>query len=357
MGKTNELLDSEQALHYLLSLLGTKAGYVYSRWRDRHPPHQPTRKNTMYRNQRLVFVAAALLLVAAFGNFSLLSAGQTISSAGLVSYYAVQRTATPIVVDGSLGEFAWQAAEQIDGFERILSDYDRVLSPVRAKMLWDDEHFYFGFACRDPDIWAIYANEDDHLWEEEVVEVFIDPDGDGENYLELEVNPLNAVVDLLIYHVRPSSFKSSIEWDIAGLQTAVQVQGTVNDSLSRDLGWAVEIAIPWAAMVDSVDGGKKPERGDTWRLNLYRIDRTAGRNLKSSINDLRGKIAALLEESGVDEMDQLNPEQQKKLEKIRTKLDPLQERHHKQTEYTAWSETFQHGFHHPARFGVVQFVE
>ena len=149
MEKAYKLLDSEQALHYFLSPLDTKAGYVYSRWRGRHPPHQPTRKNIMYSNQRLVFVAAALLLVAAFGNFSLLSAGQTISSAGLVSYYAVQRTATPIVVDGSLGEFAWQAAEQIDGFERILSDYDRVLSPVRAKMLWDDEHFYFGFACRD----------------------------------------------------------------------------------------------------------------------------------------------------------------------------------------------------------------
>lgn len=311
----------------------------------------------MHSNQRLILITASLLLVAAFGSFSLLSAGQTISSAGLVSYYAVQRAATPIVVDGSLEEFAWQTAEQIDGFERILNDYDRVLYPVRAKMLWDDEHFYFGFACQDPDIWAIYENEDDHLWEEEVVEVFIDPDGDGENYLELEVNPLNAVVDLLIYHVRPSSFKSSIDWDIAGLQTAVQVQGTVNDSLSQDLGWSVEIAIPWAAMVDSVDGGKRPEDGDTWRLNLYRIDRTAGRNLKSRINELRGKVAALLEESGVDEMDQLNPEQREKLEEIQVKLEPLQEHHHKQTEYTAWSETFWHGFHHPARFGVVQFVE
>ena len=243
----------------------------------------------MYSNQRLILAAAALLLVAAFGSFSLLSAGQTISSAGLVSYYAVQRTATPVVVDGSLEEFAWQTAEQIDGFERILNDYDRVLYPVRAKMLWDDEHFYFGFACQDPDIWAIYENEDDHLWEEEVVEVFIDPDGDGENYLELEVNPLNAVVDLLIYHVSPSSLKSSIDWDVTGLQTAVQVHGTVNDSLSRDLGWTVEIAIPWAAMVDSVDGGKKPESGDTWRLNLYRIERTGGRNLKSRINELTGK--------------------------------------------------------------------
>ena len=313
----------------------------------------------MHNNQRLILIAASLLLVALFGSFSLLSAGQTISSAGLVSYYAVQRATTPIVVDGSLEEFAWQTAEQSNGFERILNDYDRVLHPVRAKMLWNDEYFYFGFACQDPDIWAIYENEDDHLWEEEVVEVFIDPDGDGENYLELEVNPLNAVVDLLIYHVRPDLLNSSIDWDIAGLKTAVQVQGTINDSLSQDLGWSVEIAIPWTAMADSVDGGGKPEIGDSWRLNLYRIDRTAGRNLKSRINELRGKVAALLEENGVDEgeEDKLSPEQREKFDELQVKLEPLQEHHHQQTEYTAWSETFQRGFHHPARFGVVQFVE
>ena len=313
----------------------------------------------MHNNQRLILIAASLLLVALFGSFSLLSAGQTISSAGLVSYYAVQRATTPIVVDGSLEEFAWQTAEQSNGFERILNDYDRVLHPVRAKMLWNDEYFYFGFACQDPDIWAIYENEDDHLWEEEVVEVFIDPDGDGENYLELEVNPLNAVVDLLIYHVRPDLLNSSIDWDIAGLKTAVQVQGTINDSLSQDLGWSVEIAIPWTAMADSVDGGGKPEIGDSWRLNLYRIDRTAGRNLKSRINELRGRAAALLEENGVDEdeEDKLSPEQREKFDELQVKLEPLQEHHHQQTEYTAWSETFQRGFHHPARFGVVQFVE
>lgn len=313
----------------------------------------------MHNNQRLILIAASLLLVALFGSFSLLSAGQTISSAGLVSYYAVQRATTPIVVDGSLEEFAWQTAEQSNGFERILNDYDRVLHPVRAKMLWNDEYFYFGFACQDPDIWAIYENEDDHLWEEEVVEVFIDPDGDGENYLELEVNPLNAVVDLLIYHVRPDLLNSSIDWDIAGLKTAVQVQGTINDSLSQDLGWSVEIAIPWTAMADSVDGGGKPEIGDSWRLNLYRIDRTAGRNLKSRINELRGRAAALLEENGVDEgeEDKLSPEQREKFDELQVKLEPLQEHHHQQTEYTAWSETFQRGFHHPARFGVIQFVE
>ena len=100
----------------------------------------------------------------------------------------------------------------------------------------------------------------------------------------------------------------------------------MNDSLALDWGWTAEIAIPWAAMADSVTGGGRPTAGDVWRLNLYRIERKGGRNLKSRLNDLPDS-------------------------------DPLRQHYHEQTEYTAWSETYQRGFHHPARFGAVQFAE
>ena len=79
-------------------------------------------------------------------------------------------------------------------------------------------------------------------------------------------------------------------------------------------------------MADSVTGGARPTAGDVWRLNLYRIERKGGRNLKSRLN---------------------NP----------AVPDSLHQHYHDQTEYTAWSETYQRGFHHPARFGAVQFVE
>ena len=100
---------------------------------------------------------------------------------GPVSYYAVERADESLVIDGNLDEFSWEKAIQINNLELILNDYDQVLFPTRAKMLWDREYFYFAFVCQDADMWAIYENEDDHLWEEEVVEIFIDPDGDGKN--------------------------------------------------------------------------------------------------------------------------------------------------------------------------------
>ena len=263
-------------------------------------------------------------------------ASQAFASNGLVNRYTVERASTAITIDGHLDEFAWESAAQINSFDRILSDYNLVLHPTRARMLWDAENFYFAFVCQDADIWAIYENEDDKLWEEEVVEVFIDPDGDGRNYLELEVNPQNTVVDLNILQMKPT-WEADMDWDIAGLQTAVFVHGTVNDSLGQDLGWTVEIAIPWAAMAARIGGGGRPEPGDTWRLNLYRIERPAGRNVMSQIRSLQAQTEPMLQDG--------------------ERLSRLSEHSESQTEYTAWSETHERGFHHPERFGIVQFAE
>ncbi len=297
------------------------------------------------------------------------SAQQTyIEGSGPVAHYEVQRATSPITIDGRLDEYAWEPAAQINQFERILNHYDPISLPTRAKMLWDDEYFYFAFTCVDKDIWAIYTGEDDKLWEEEVVEVFIDPNGDGHNYLELEVSPTNTVVDLLIYSVEPE-FTSSVEWDIAGLKTAVQTYGSVNDSSAVDTGWSVEIAIPWSAMAKDITGGDKPAVGTNWRLNLYRIERKGGRRAKAQIDALadaatptRTAIAALWEKSGlqVGQEDQLKTKTLATLRGLEQKLEFLkdaQERFGDATEYTAWSETYQRGFHHPARFGVVRFSD
>lgn len=287
-----------------------------------------------------------------------------------VAFYPVQRADEPIDVDGILDEFAWATAAQINHFERILNDYDAVLYPTRARMLWDDESLYFSFACQDSDIWAIFDQEDDRMWSEEVVEVFIDPDGDARNYLELEVNPLNAWVDLRIIRLRPD-WESSIDWDIAGLQTAVAVRGTVNDASDEDEGWTVEIAIPWAAMADSIDGGGRPNPGDEWRLNLYRIERRAGREaqermgaMSTRLEQLQGQLAAILAESGVEQVEDLDSDAavtavaiEDSITLAQNELKTQHETYHKDTEYTTWSETFDRGFHDPSRFGTIRFTE
>ena len=273
-------------------------------------------------------------------------------------HYMLRRAGGEIAVDGRLDEFDWAVAPQIDAFTRILNDYGRIASPTRARMLWDDDALYVSFACRDGNMWALFTEEDDPMWSEEVVEVFIDPDGDGLDYLELEVNPLNAAVDLHIGRILPD-WVSDKDWDILGLQTAVRAKGTVNDSTDVDQGWTVEISIPWAAFEPTIIGGGKPRVGDRWRLNLYRIERGAGAGVRARLRDLGEagrRLAEGLEALGED----ADPPERARLEEAQQMLEaqtgPLADRYRRETEYTAWSPTFQSGFHHPARFGVVEFA-
>jgi hypothetical protein len=132
-------------------------------------------------------VLAAVLSSCAHAAPSAISSSRQPFSESTLPYYLVRQTDAPITIDGRPDEFAWAAAPQIDGLTRILNDYGRVQQATRAKILWDEEALYSAFACRDTDMWALYIEEDDPMWSEEVVEAFIDPDGDdSENRTRLE---------------------------------------------------------------------------------------------------------------------------------------------------------------------------
>ncbi|HID11182.1 MAG TPA: hypothetical protein EYP17_07760 [Candidatus Latescibacteria bacterium] len=186
-------------------------------------------------------------------------------------------TSSPVVVDGVLDEPAWEAAERVSLAGAVDGSAVPEELTTYTRMLWDERNLYIAFECSDPDIWGTMTQRDASLWKEEVVEVFLDPDGDGENYAELEVSPNNTVVDLKIVRLKP--WKSELGWDIAGLRTAVQVEGTVNLRDDVDRGWTAEIAIPWASLEDIPEAtGGPPEDGTSWRGNLYRIERPLGKD-------------------------------------------------------------------------------
>lgn len=255
----------------------------------------------MYR-----FITALLALIVPFCGFA--DAGP----AG-VKHYICSKTSEKIKIDGIFDEFSWAIARRVGDFERILSNYPDIERHTEASLLWDEENLYVSFSCQDPEMWTTMTIEDTTgLPTEEVAEVFIDPDGDGKNYLELEVNPLNVIFDLKI--ITTSPWEADADWDIVGLETAVAPFGTVNDPDDRDTGWNVEIAIPWKAFGDIASSVNVPPReGDQWRLNLYRVERKGGLRAKAEGNDF-----------------------------------PL-------TEFTGWSATHKVGFHDPSRFGVVEF--
>ena len=55
------------------------------------------------------------------------------------------------------------------------------------------------------------------------------------------------------------------------MNSAVQVQGTLNDPTDRDTGWTLEIALPWAGL-STLRGGNCPKNGQQWRINFSRVE-------------------------------------------------------------------------------------
>jgi hypothetical protein len=161
---------------------------------------------------------------------------------------------------------SWERAE------RIAWGPAPYLTVFRA--LWNEAGLYLCFDASDDSPWFTMTGRDDHLWEEEVVEIFLDPARAGRNYAELEINPANVVCDVLMREPWPKQH-SDLAWDIAGLETRV----TELVHPGSTAGWCAHAFIPWAALATLPDADRvslPPAPGDTWDFNVFRIKRPGG---------------------------------------------------------------------------------
>ena len=200
-------------------------------------------------------------------------AGQT--PAGMREYDAPLVLSTP-VLDGSLDEPAWRATPWTEPFVDIRGEgWPDPHFATRAKLMWDERFLYVGAELEEPHLWATLADRDAIVYREHDFEVFLDPDGDGLAYYELEINALGTEFDLFLDRPYRRKGRANIAWDMEGLRTAVRLVGTLNDPSDEDTGWSVEIAIPWSALrppgttAEAADGAPRP--GDTWRVNFSRV--------------------------------------------------------------------------------------
>ena len=154
---------------------------------------------------------------------------------------------------------AWRKLEAQPLRETMTGGMPSQATTVRVG--WSAEELRVLFHCEDAHIFATRTQRDAPLWEEEVVEVFVDPIGDLAAYFEIEVNPLNAVLDLVLRRNR-SGFVSNVAWNCDGLRTAAQRTATA---------WTAELAIPFRSLV-----AEPPHLGSQWRANFLRIDRPPG---------------------------------------------------------------------------------
>ncbi|MGQ9736944.1 MAG: carbohydrate-binding family 9-like protein [Armatimonadota bacterium] len=195
------------------------------------------------------------------------------------SQVVVPQTSAPPIIDGKLDDVAWQNAATVElkwRFNPANAPALIALTPTvrtTARLLWDKQYLYVGFECEDPDVWSDYTQRDAYVWEGEAVEVYLDPSGKGQNYKEIDLNPLGALIDLNTPEAKdgdPGDVEQNARWNAVGLRWATSISGTPNDRSDRDTGWTAELAIP---LNEILSGDGKVYVGDTWRAQFYRIER------------------------------------------------------------------------------------
>jgi cellulose/xylan binding protein with CBM9 domain len=169
------------------------------------------------------------------------------------------RTQSPITIDGTLDEAAWQTAQPLSTLS------DRHLSrPVTRgttfRLCYDDHHWYVAAECIQPGAPEVAVTAKEHdtpVYSEDAAEFFFVPPGekglpDTENgpHYHLAANLMGVVFDEL-------NSDGGETWD-SGAKVVVK----------RYLqGWTLEAAIPAESM-----GVTALLPGQEWRVGLYRVD-------------------------------------------------------------------------------------
>ena len=187
--------------------------------------------------------------------------------------YTAKYTAMALVVDGNLDETQWRQANWEDSFIDIegLSKQEPFLQ-TKVKLLWDKHYLYLAAILEEPHLWATLLQKDAIIYRDNDFEIFIDPDGDGLNYYEIEINAFGTVLDLFLDKPYNQKGKADLLWDFEGVKTAVSLNGTLNNPSDMDTSWIVELAIPWTAF--SSNQKSPPQNGDQWRMNFSRVQWT-----------------------------------------------------------------------------------
>ena len=161
--------------------------------------------------------------------------------------------------------------------------------PTRAYLLWDAKNLYIRFVCLGGSRESPYKKHDDPLYHADAVEVFIDPKGDGREWVELEVSPHNVVFDqlailtaepeydaggILTHQVLDRDWWTDLSWNLDGLRTAtgrLQLKGKIT-------GWIVDMAVPASPLLRRL--GVKSFQPMNLRVNLLRYETMTAANGK-----------------------------------------------------------------------------
>lgn len=182
------------------------------------------------------------------GKTSLTEKSETVEAARLTG---------PLDAQGFPSEMAWQSTNAI-AFDNDWQDKNP--DPRRkteVRLLWAKGALYLRF-CADYRTITVFADAEpsgrrDELWNRDVAEVFLQPDGwELRHYTEFEVSPNGFWIDL---DIAPGG-KRNLE---SGLKRRVKID-------EKSKRWIAELALPMRSLTDRFDPSA------SWRVNFFRVE-------------------------------------------------------------------------------------
>lgn len=159
----------------------------------------------------------------------------------------------------SFREVDWSKVDRLE-----LSANDGVSEtnyPTACQLCYNELGMFFNYMVTDDHVNCTMTGYNEHIWEEETVELFLQSLDTPKRYLELEWNGIGAV------------FCANIDNDLAGTADIDWIDENIMESevFAEDYGWSVRGFIPRALF--------EGEFGGEWKFNAYRIKRRADKSM------------------------------------------------------------------------------
>jgi len=150
------------------------------------------------------------------------------AQAGTIPSARVPAIAQPPEIDGQITE-EWRSCTSVTGFSQV--GINRIAEEqTRAFITWDDGRLYVAFQCPQDDppvVNAPEAGRDAAVYEDDCVEVFLQPNPSTNTYYHFAGNAAGQVRD-----EEGRDVEWNAEWEYAATES--------------DGGWEAEFAIPWS---------------------------------------------------------------------------------------------------------------
>lgn len=200
------------------------------------------------------------------------------------SIQPIPKITQPPVIDGNLFEIVWQEAALLSPFQNA-DGAGEPQNPTETFLMWDAENLYIGVKAYVPESQLPHISQtqqDSPIWEDECIEILIDPNLQTDIYYHFVINPIGAFFDQKVNVPGEPNFRFAphdvqLSSDRRPMQTAFSADSKWNSNAKvatqiNATFWSIEIALPREMLekLSKSDLQDKPALENKWFFNIHR---------------------------------------------------------------------------------------